>query len=110
MTKYPKKKQIIVVEQINTQIGKVLNWNYKTVQQMDVETENFVEFIQEMALKNISQTKRKESGIKYPLEIKELVSQKTKARIMWENNRTKENKTILNLDSTTHSRDKKIKK
>lgn len=89
-TKWPLFQQIIE-NSINLQVP------IKSAQQLEEEIEILNKNIQQAAWEStpVGQTKMT-IDIKYPAEVKELISTKRKARKVWQRCRTPENKTILN--------------
>jgi hypothetical protein len=73
-----------------------LNISLRTIEDIDKETEELVEIIQQAAWNNTPVLKRKTVGNNYPREIRELVTEKRKARRKWQQTRAPEDKTRLN--------------
>lgn len=73
-----------------------LNVSLRTIDDLEKETEELVEIIQQVAWNNTPQLKRKTVGNNYPWEIKEIIIQKRKARRKWQQTRSPEDKTRLN--------------
>ena len=68
----------------------------KTKDQLDIEVNNFVKITQETVIKHTLNTARRLSGNNYPIEIREKVAEKRKARKKWQTSRYPADKTVWN--------------
>lgn len=83
--------QQVLEERIN------LNSPLTTADQIDEELEKFVTDIQQAAWCNTPQTrKRRTVGNNYPLEIREMIAEKRRARRRWQHSRSPQDKRLLN--------------
>ena len=82
--------RIELEQQINLRIP------LKNKEQLDIETENFTNIMQQAAWNNTPEMKVGIKGSNYPKEIREMLSEKRKARRKWQHSRSPENKNILN--------------
>ena len=73
-----------------------LNIKLKTVEQLEQETEKFTTLIQTTAFNNTREYNNVTKGINYPIEIREMVKEKRKARRKWQQTRDPRDKNILN--------------
>lgn len=102
----------IIIKQIPPRLtGKNTNWEQfrgeldnkinlrvplKSPEQLENEVENFVKLIQEAAWNSTPELQRKSVVPTYPVQVREMVLEKRKARRKWQRIRTAENKAALN--------------
>lgn len=65
-------------------------------EQLDAEVEKFINDTQQSAWDNTPKLKRRIKGNNYPKEIRELITEKRKARRRWQQTRDPQDKTMLN--------------
>lgn len=68
----------------------------KSKHQLDIETENLISLIQKAAWNNTREVKFRTVGNNYPVEIRNMVREKRKARKKWQQTRHPADKTVLN--------------
>lgn len=73
-----------------------LNVSLKTSFEIEEELDKFIEAIQSSAWDSTQQIKPRNNTKTYPIEIRELVAKKRRARKTWQRERTRENKRIYN--------------
>ena len=74
----------------------MLQVSLKTAEQLDKEAEQFVTDLQQAAWNNTPMLKSKIPGLNYLREIREMVTDKRKARRRWQQTRSPEDKRLLN--------------
>lgn len=77
-------------ENINLQV------NLRTTEQLEIEAENLTRLIQIAAYNNTKEITHITKGVNYPVEIRELVKEKRRARRRWQQSRDPSDKTTLN--------------
>ena len=85
-----------------------LNIELKTKQQIEEAAEKFTSSIQKAAWNNTRQLTQRKIGTNYPMQIRELVNEKRKARRRWQQTRDPSDKNILN--NKTQKLKREIKK
>lgn len=73
-----------------------LHCSLKTDSELEDELDSLIEAIQSSAWESTPSTTKSNNRKSYPLEVRELLLMKRKARKKWQSERTSENKTILN--------------
>lgn len=68
----------------------------KTIEQLETELQNLIANIQLSAWENTPKVEGKTRGINYPIEIREKIKEKRKARRRWQESRTPLSKNVLN--------------
>ncbi|KMQ84691.1 rna-directed dna polymerase from mobile element jockey-like protein [Lasius niger] len=83
---------------VKTELEEVINLKVplKTELQLDTEAESFVKIIQETVKKHTKYFEKRDISMNYPMEIREKVAEKRKARRIWQKTRNPADKTILN--------------
>jgi hypothetical protein len=103
--------KVIIKEDSPTLVNKTTNWlgfqedlsskiqlsvRLRTIKELDEEAEAFVKNIQQAAWANTRIIKRRTAGNNYPMEIREMVSEKRRIRKRWQQYRVPRDKTRLN--------------
>lgn len=85
-------------EKVKKEIEETINLKVplKTKQQLDTEAKNFITTIQNAVREHTINYERRAQEVSYPMEIRERVAKKRRARKKWQRTRYPADKTVLN--------------